>query len=194
MRRMTVACCHVSGLSLRAIGDKRAIPGLIRSIPKTLRSANGSDMGLEGGDATLVKFMQQNGLDKIHKDNPFNQGNRYSFGRPIREIFGALEGLSGQKFDEEELYHMFSGGSANQERQKRKLFNRTASQWALWWEQHWAEHVQDVTYSHVNLARGAGRRPHGDGPTAWNAFQNRSGEQRLRRAVGVRSGSGRGFP
>ena len=46
---------------------------------------------------------------------------------------------------------MFSGGNANQERQKRKLFDRTASQWALWWEQHWAEHVQDVTYSHVNL-------------------------------------------
>ena len=35
---------------------------------------------------------------------------------------------------------------------KRKLFERTASQWARWWEQHWAEHVQDVTYSHVNLA------------------------------------------
>jgi hypothetical protein len=139
------------GFILRAIGDKRAIPGLIRAIPKTLRPP-GSDMGLEGGDAPLVKFMQQNGLDKAHKDNSFNRGNRYTFGRPIREIFGALEGLSGQKLDEEELYHVFLGGGANQERQKRKLFERTASQWALWWEQHWAEHVQDAAYSLVNFA------------------------------------------
>ena len=94
------------GFMLRAIGDKRAIPGLIRAIPKTLRTA-GSDMGLEGSDAKLVKFMQENSVDKAYKNDLFTQGNRYSFGRPIREIFGAIEELSGQKFDEEQLYSCF---------------------------------------------------------------------------------------
>lgn len=138
------------GFTLRAIGDKRAIPGLIRAIPKTLRPP-GSDMGLEGGDANLVKFMQQNGLEETKKFF-LNRGNRYLFGRPIREIFGALEGLSGQKLEEQELYGVFSGNSATQERQKRRLFERTASHWADWWEQHWSEHVHDVAYSRVNLA------------------------------------------
>jgi beta-lactamase regulating signal transducer with metallopeptidase domain len=136
------------GFTLRAIGDKRAIPGLIRAIPKTLRRA-GSDMGLRSQDANLVKFMQQNGLKQ---NAAYIRGNQYSFGRPIREIFGALEALSGRAFDEEELYGVFSGGMATQELQRRRLFQRTASKWADWWEQHWREYVQDVAYSHVNLA------------------------------------------
>jgi beta-lactamase regulating signal transducer with metallopeptidase domain len=138
------------GFILRAIGDKRAIPGLIRAIPKTLRTPS-SDMGLEGSDAKLVKFMQENSLDKADENNPLNRGNLYLFGRPIREIFGALESLSGQKFDEVQLYSVFSGGIASQQRQKQKLFERTAAQWVSWWEQHHAEYVQDAAYFHVNL-------------------------------------------
>jgi beta-lactamase regulating signal transducer with metallopeptidase domain len=138
------------GFMFRAIGDKRAIPGLIRAIPKTLRPP-GSDMGLEGSDAKLVKFMQENSVDKAYNPHMITQGARYSFGRPVREIFGALEGLSGQKLDEEQLYSVFSGGSATQQRQQRKLFERTAVQWASWWEQHHAEYVQDDAYAHVNL-------------------------------------------
>jgi beta-lactamase regulating signal transducer with metallopeptidase domain/protocatechuate 3,4-dioxygenase beta subunit len=138
------------GFMVRAIGDKRAIPGLIRAIPKTLRTPS-SDMGLEGSDATLVKFMQENSIDKAYKNALFTQATQYSFGRPVREIFGALEGLSGQTFDEVQLYSVFSGGIASQQRLKRKLFERTASQWASWWEQHHAEYVQDAAYFHVNL-------------------------------------------
>jgi hypothetical protein len=138
------------GFMLRAIGDKRAIPALIRATPKTLRPP-GSDMGLEGSDAKLVKFMQENSVDKAYQKYLFTQVNQYSFGRPVREIFRALEDLSGQKLDEEQLYSVFSGGSANQQHQKRKLFQRTTSQWASWWEQHHTEYVQDATYSHVNL-------------------------------------------
>jgi hypothetical protein len=138
------------GFLLRAIGDKRAIPALIRAIPKTLRP-DGSDSSLQGSDAKLMKFMQENSIDKAYKNGPFNQGNRYSFGRQIREIFGALQGLSGQKLDEEQLYSVLSEGTANQQRQKRKLFERTAVQWASWWEQHHAEYVQDDAYAHVNL-------------------------------------------
>ena len=67
------------GFTLRAIGDKRAVPALIRAIPKTLLPP-GSDMGLQVEDADLLKFAQQNNLDKRA------HGKEYDFGRPVREI------------------------------------------------------------------------------------------------------------
>src|SRR5579875_784041 len=76
------------GFTLRAIGDKRAVPALIRALPKTLFPP-GSDMGLQAEDKVLAKFMQQHDLDKG------DSGERYSFGRPVREIFGALHKLTG---------------------------------------------------------------------------------------------------
>ena len=78
---MMMRCC---GFTLRAIGDRRATPALIRAIPKTLLPA-GSDMGLRAEDETLAKWAQQHDL------GGGESGNRYSFGRPVREIFGALE-------------------------------------------------------------------------------------------------------
>ncbi len=138
------------GFILRGIGDKRAIPGLIRSIPMTLRPP-GSDMGLEGGDARLVKFMQQNSVDRAYKNDFLNRGNRYSFGRPIREVFGVLESLSGEKFDEEQLYSVFSAGSATRQRMQSEIFERTALRWARWWEQHGPEYVKDPAYIPVKL-------------------------------------------
>src|SRR5262245_32913561 len=41
------------GFILRAIGDKRAVPALIRAFPKTLRKSS-SDMGLRVGDKNLL--------------------------------------------------------------------------------------------------------------------------------------------
>ena len=99
----------------------------------------------------LVRFMQENSLDAAHKDNLFDHGDRYTFGRPIREIFGALERLSGQKFDETQLYSVFSGGSPARQRLQSKLFERTAARWASWWEQHASEFIHDDAYAHVNL-------------------------------------------
>ncbi len=59
------------GVSLRAIGDKRAIPALIRAIPKTLRPSS-SDMGLRiDNDETLLKFMQKYDLDDRDSGNEF---------------------------------------------------------------------------------------------------------------------------
>jgi hypothetical protein len=85
-----------------------------------------------------------------------NRQLRYAFARkawPPRALDSLPGAFPGQKLDEEQLYFVFSGGSANQERQERALFERTASQWADWWEKHWREHVQDVAYSRANLAR-----------------------------------------
>src|SRR5262245_43202133 len=88
------------GFVLRAIGDKRAVPALIRALPKTLRKP-GSDMGLRAEDMELLDFMQKHDLNKD------DRGGMYSFGRPVREIGGALAKLTGANQREEELYHTF---------------------------------------------------------------------------------------
>ena len=45
------------GFALRAIGDARAVPALIRAIPKTLLPSS-SDYGLIVSDKELTDFMQ----------------------------------------------------------------------------------------------------------------------------------------
>jgi hypothetical protein len=106
---------------LRAIGDKRAVPGLIRAIPKTLIRP-GSDMGLriDGTDQTLLKFMQQHDLSSKHN------GNDYGLGRPVREISGTLRSLAGQDFGERELYSIFLNKNdfPSQKHAKAVLFQR----------------------------------------------------------------------
>jgi len=69
------------GFALRAIGDPRAVPALIRALPKTLQPPM-SDYGLLVADAELMKFMQQHDLDDKDRDRYF------SFGRPVREVGG----------------------------------------------------------------------------------------------------------
>lgn len=132
------------GFIMRAIGDKRAVPALIRAIPKTLRPA-GSDMGLRAEDAALFKFAQQNDLD------PSDRAGHYSFGRPVREICGALEKLTEQEFGEQQLYHVFLDGLPSQRQMKRELFKRTAKAWADWWEKNGANQIGDPTYVRVGL-------------------------------------------
>lgn len=118
---------------LRAIDDKRAVPALIRAIPKTLRPP-GSDMGLtiRGGDETLLRFVQQHDLDGR------NTGSKYSFGRPVREVFGTLQSLTGQRFGEQELYSIFLNDNdlPSQKHAKRLLYHRVAQKWAQWWNEH----------------------------------------------------------
>lgn len=134
------------GFTLRAIDDKRAVPALIRAVPKTLQ-APGSDMGLLTEDTELAKFAQKYDLDKTHT------GRQYAFGRPVREIFGALQKLTGQSFNEEELYFVFLEGTRSQQRLKQELYYRTAKKWADWWDENASKYTQDPTYSHLNLEK-----------------------------------------
>src|SRR5262245_59276669 len=124
------------GFMLRAIGDKRAMPGLIRALPKTLRKP-GSDMGLRVDDQELLAFMQKHDLDST------DRGNMYSFGRPVREIGRALEALSGVKHGEEELYGVMLRGGLLQQHFQRQLYRKCAERWRAWWEKHWQAHGND---------------------------------------------------
>jgi hypothetical protein len=61
------------GFTLRAINDPRAVPALIRAIPKLLREA-GSDCGVSIHDADLWSFMKQH--ERHPDDDRILQGQR----------------------------------------------------------------------------------------------------------------------
>lgn len=132
------------GFILRGIGDKRAVPALIRAIPKTLVIAR-SDMGLRSEDAELAEFLQKIDL------NPVDQPNRYDFGRAVREVGGALRTLTGQKLEEGEIFSVYRDGLPSQLRAKEQLFYRVAESWRDWWEANWATLIDDPAYAKVNL-------------------------------------------
>jgi hypothetical protein len=132
------------GFILRAIGDKRAVPALIRAIPKTLRPA-GSDYGATAEDKELLAFMQRHDLDE------FNRDGQFGFGRPVREVCGALAKLTGTEHRESEIYGVFLKGNRRQQELERQLYQRCAERWAKWWEEHWNEHVEDAKLAKVEL-------------------------------------------
>ena len=66
------------GVRLRAIGDPRAVPALIRAIPRTLLPCS-SDYGLIVDDKELTEFMQKHDLRQG------KGGTYFDLGRPVRE-------------------------------------------------------------------------------------------------------------
>ncbi len=146
--------------ALRGIGDKRAIPGLIRAIPKSCIPP-GSDMGYMAKDPDLLAFMQK------HEGNPSFSKSHYSFGRPITELRFTLQEMTGQKMGEDEIVSIFLAGEPRQQFLKQSLYQRCAERWSKWWELHHAEYVKEDGYAKVNLPPLAGQSfseqdfPHG---------------------------------
>jgi beta-lactamase regulating signal transducer with metallopeptidase domain len=132
------------GFALRAIGDPRAVPALIRAIPKTLQPSM-SDYGLVVGDEGLTKFMQQHDVDDR------DRGQHFSFGRPVREVFGALEKLTKQKLGEEAIFMIHLADDPNSQKSQRRLYHVQADRWQAWWDAHWREFTSDKAYSRVDL-------------------------------------------
>ena len=131
--------------ALRGIGDKRAIPCLIRAIPRSCIRP-GSDMGYRARDVKLLAFMQE------HDNQGKTGGEYFSFGRPINEIRTALQKLTGTKNGEDEIVNVFLQGSPRQQYLERSLYQRCAERWAAWWEVHAKELVDDPTLALVKLA------------------------------------------
>jgi hypothetical protein len=131
------------GFALRAIGDPRAVPALIRAIPRTLLPAS-SDYGLIVEDAELTRFMQMHHL----RDGG---GQYFGFGRPVREIVGALHKLTGQDFEDETLYSMHLSADPRGQVLQRRLYHKQARLWAAWWEAHWREFTNDEAYARAEL-------------------------------------------
>ncbi|WP_182868136.1 M56 family metallopeptidase [Rhodopirellula sp. JC639] len=131
--------------ALRAVGDPRAVPALIRALPRTLLPGR-SDFGLLlEEDEELRRFMQQHDLGKG------SGGKTFHYGRAFREVVGGLHKLTNQSFNEMELNWVRLEGSKVQRRVAHQQFDRVAQKWATWWEADWKDFVEDPDFSKVNL-------------------------------------------
>ncbi len=122
---------------LRAIDDPRAVPALIRAIPKALLP-RGSDCGINIADPELRAFMKAN--QSYRSDGE----DFVAFGRPVNEIFGALERITKHREpegvgDKDPLRHVFRGGAPDQQLQQFAMFAERQQLWQAWWSKHWQE-------------------------------------------------------
>ena len=135
------------GFVLRGIGDPRAVPSLIRAIPRTLRSGEG-DYGMTvRDDPELTRFMVE------HDNDPEDRSGdgMFSWGVPMREILPALEKLTGDEVPREDLVFVSLEGNARQRQMKRALFLKLARRWADWWSEHWRDHVENEDAAQLEL-------------------------------------------
>jgi hypothetical protein len=130
--------------AMRAIGDPRAVPALIRAIPRTLVPPS-SDYGLIVHDAPTATFMQKFQL------NGRPGGVYFDFARPVREVFGTLEKLAGHNFDDAEVSGIHRSADPRRQWYQRRLLTRHAERWQQWWEGHWREFTDDPAYKLVKL-------------------------------------------
>jgi RNA polymerase sigma factor (sigma-70 family) len=131
---------------LRGIGDKRAIPALIRAFPKVAVPSH-NDYGCTAQDRELMAFMLR------HDCAGGKSTKTFSFGRPINEFRAALQELTGVKHGEDELVYVSVALDSPAQRRhlQRALFHQCAERWAKWWQLHWKEYVSDAYYSRVKL-------------------------------------------
>jgi hypothetical protein len=104
-----------------------------------------SDYGLIVKDAELTTFMKRHDLAEG------DGGTHFDFGRPVREVSGALVKLTGQPFDDAELFGIFLSEDPRRQILQRRMFHRQAQRWQTWWEAHWREFVDDAAYQKVKL-------------------------------------------
>ena len=132
------------GFALRAIGDPRAVPALIRAIPRTLLPSS-SDYGLDVSDKELMKFMHMHDVDKG------KGGEYFDLGRPVREIIGTLHRLTRQDFEDAELFGMSLSEDPRRQVLQRRIYRRQAQRWQAWWEANSRSFTDDGAYQKVNL-------------------------------------------
>jgi hypothetical protein len=145
---------------LRGIGDKRAIPALIRAIPRTFGN-DGSDMGYHTKDPELHKFLIEVDADAHLRKKDAPPETHYSYGRPVREVFGTLERWTKVDNGWVEI-NFISDDSSSTPRQrwlKQRLYAQCAERWADWWAKHWSEFVDDPALSQVGLSRESSEEP-----------------------------------
>ncbi len=137
------------GFTLRAINDPRAVPALIRAIPKLLRGA-GSDCGVSVHDADLWAFMKQ------HERNP-DDDDSVGYGRPVNEILSALSKITGHheppEGERDKLRHVFRGGTEEQRAAKRRTFRERMEHWEQWWAEHREDFVSQEELLSVEIGK-----------------------------------------
>ncbi len=132
--------------ALRAIGDPRAVPGLIRALARSkLVTESDGDYGFPVWNAQLLMFLQKHDVD------PKTQLFTVASGTAFHEVIGALHRLTGQEFHESELHFVDCEGSAKQRWLQRGVMHDLAARWAVWWKQSWRRFTDDPAYGKVTL-------------------------------------------
>jgi hypothetical protein len=139
---------------LRAIGDARAVPALVRAIPKALRPP-GSDCGVGISDPDLRRFMLAH---QNYKNDKTDKETYVACGRPVNEIISAIERILKHREppdvgDQDPLRHVFLGGTAQEQAQQRGMFVQRQKLWQAWWSEHWKEFVTKEELQSVELPR-----------------------------------------
>ena len=129
--------------ALRAIGDARAVPALIRAIPRTIGLIG--DHGLVVHDKELLEFMQTHDLDKG------NAGPHFGLGSPVHELFGALHKLTGKDFNDSEFFSISLSKDPRRQILQRRIIEQHAQRWQEWWQANWQSLTQDAAFQNVNL-------------------------------------------
>ena len=132
--------------TLRALGDPRAVPALIRAIPRTLVPV-GSDLGLSTGDEELDTFLR--GHDQPGRSIP----GTFSLGRPYPEVLSTLVALTGRTANAEdrELLTVHRSELPGPRRAQERLFRARAEDWAAWWADHAGELTDGATPPAVGM-------------------------------------------
>lgn len=130
--------------TLRAIGDPRAVPALIESIPRTLIPLS-SDVALPARDRDLLRFMQE------HDNDEGPSAAHFSIHRPVRELFSTLQTITKVHHGEKELYSVVILGGPRQQAMQQHLYLEVAHRWATWWRENWSDYVDDPEYAKVTL-------------------------------------------
>lgn len=141
---------------LRGIADPRAVPALIRVIPR-MAPSRGSDFSLViRSDPKLAQFMLEHGHDydgKPGQTTAMGEWGYFSYGRPIYEVMPTLERMTGQSFEWKELRFVQSGEGAEQQRLQGRLFLHLAEQWADWWVKNWQNYVDREDDAELELIK-----------------------------------------
>jgi RNA polymerase sigma factor (sigma-70 family) len=137
----------------RAIGDPRAVPALIRAIPKALRPP-GSDFALGVADPDLRAFMQTH---QNYKDDQ-SKSVRFRCGRPVNEIITAIERIARHREppdvgENDPLRHIFLGGTPENQAQQRAKFEERRELWQDWWSARWQDFLTREELQSVELPR-----------------------------------------
>ncbi len=119
--------------ALRAMNDPRAIPVLIRAIPKALQPP-GSDCGVKIDDPELFAFMS------LHDRSTDIDKTAISIGRPVNEILETLQKLTGHTFPEgKDTLRKVQLDDSPQQAKQRQLYAERQQYWQAWWAQHGSE-------------------------------------------------------
>ena len=128
---------------LRAIGDKRGVPALIRAIPRTYVPQDDCNwiQSTNVIDKELIAFFRQHKFE--------GQGDAaIGCSNAMTELSMTLSSLTGAKFA---LTYTYCRGTPLQIYLQKKLVHKYAERWGKWWEQNSSNMVDDIAYSKAGV-------------------------------------------